>query len=437
MNLISHKTESINGEIICPGDKSISQRILIIGSLLNCDMQLDGFLNAEDPISTMEALNEIGASISIRQNYVFLNKREAPFKNPVNDLNLGNSGTGSRLLLGLISGLGIRCNLTGDKSLSKRPMNRIVEPLKKMGAEIKSNDGKLPIITLGSNITNNFEYKMPIASAQVKSSLLLAALASKNNIKIIESKNTRDHTERMIEFFGGGISYGDCLNQGVISLNNCELSSKKSYNIPGDFSSAAFVIVASIISKNSEVLIKNVGLNKTRNGLLKILLLMGADIKIKNKRLNSNEEVGDILVKSSNLKGIDVPEEIIPNIIDEIPILSIAASFAKGETTITNAAELRVKESDRLNGISEGLKKLQIVHQTFEDGISIKGTSKKIYSDSPIESFGDHRIAMSFLISGIRSKNSVSVLNCKNIDTSFPNFKNVMNSLGMKIDAKN
>ena len=171
--------------------------------------------------------------------------------------------------------------------------------------------------------------------------------------------------------------------------------------------------------------------------LLKILLLMGADIKIKNKRLNSNEEVGDILVKSSNLKGIDVPEEIIPNIIDEIPILSIAASFAKGETTITNAAELRVKESDRLNGISEGLKKLQIVHQTFEDGISIKGTSKKIYCDSPIESFGDHRIAMSFLISGIRSKNSVSVLNCKNIDTSFPNFRHVMNSLGMKIDAKN
>ena len=437
MNLISHKTESINGEINCPGDKSISQRILIIGSLLNCDMQLDGFLNAEDPISTMEALNEIGASISIRQNYVFLNKREVPFKNPVNDLNLGNSGTGSRLLLGLISGLGIRCNLTGDESLSKRPMNRIILPLKKMGAEIKSNDGKLPITSLGSNITNNFEYKMPVASAQVKSSLLLAALASKNNIKIIESKRTRDHTERMIEYFGGGISYGDYLNQGIISLHNCELSSKNSYNIPGDFSSAAFVIVASIISKNSEVLIKNVGLNNTRIGLLKILLLMGADIKIKNKRLISNEEVCDILVKSSNLNGINVPEEIIPNIIDEIPILSIAASFAKGKTTITNAAELRVKESDRLNGISEGLKKLQIAHQIFEDGISINGTSKEIYCGSPIESFDDHRIAMSFLISGIRSKNSVSVLNCKNIETSFPNFRHVMNSLGMKIDKKN
>ncbi len=437
MNLVSHKTEFINGEINCPGDKSISQRILIIGSFLNCDMQLDGFLNAEDPKSTMEALNEIGASISISQNQVFLKKRNVPFKNPVNDLNLGNSGTGCRLLLGFISGLGIRCNLIGDESLSKRPMNRIVEPLKKMGAEIKSNNGKLPITTLGSSINYNFEYKMPIASAQVKSSLLLAALASKNKIKIIESKITRDHTERMIEFFGGGISYGDNLNQGIISLHNCELFSKKSYNIPGDFSSAAFVIVASIISKNSKVLIKNVGLNKTRNGLLKILLLMGADIKIKNKRLISNEEVGDILVKSSNLNGIDVPEEIIPNIIDEIPILSIAASFAEGETRITNVAELRVKESDRLNGISEGLKKLQIAHHIFEDGISIKGTSKEIYCDSPIESFEDHRIAMSFLISGIRSKNSVSVLNCKNIETSFPNFRHVMNSLGMKIDAEN
>ena len=437
MNLISHKTESINGEIICPGDKSISQRILIIGSLLNCDMQLDGFLNAEDPISTMEALNEIGASISINQDYVFLNKRDVPFKNPKNDLNLGNSGTGSRLLLGLISGLGIRCNLTGDESLSKRPMNRVINPLKKIGSVIKSNDGKLPISTIGSNIINNFEYKMPIASAQVKSSLLLAALASKKQIRIIEPKTTRDHTERMIEFFGGDISYGDSLNKGTISLNDYKISPKNLYTIPGDFSSAAFIIVASVISKNSEVLIKNVGLNKTRNGLLKILLLMGADIKIKNERLLSNEEVADILVKSSDLKGIDVPEDIIPNIIDEIPILSIAASFAKGETRITNAAELRVKESDRLMGISEGLNKLKVLHKIFEDGIFIKGTSEEIYCDSPIDSYNDHRIAMSFLISGIRSKNSVSVLNCKNIETSFPNFRHIMNSLGMKIDEKN
>ena len=437
MNLISHKTKSLNGKINCPGDKSISQRILIIGSLLNCDMQLDGFLNAEDPISTMEALNEIGASISINQDYVFLNKRDVPFKNPKNDLNLGNSGTGSRLLLGLISGLGIRCNLTGDESLSKRPMNRVINPLKKIGSVIKSNDGKLPISTIGSNIINNFEYKMPIASAQVKSSLLLAALASKKQIRIIEPKTTRDHTERMIEFFGGDISYGDSLNKGTISLNDYKISPKNSYTIPGDFSSAAFIIVASVISKNSEVLIKNVGLNKTRNGLLKILLLMGADIKIKNERLLSNEEVADILVKSSDLKGIDVPEDIIPNIIDEIPILSIAASFAKGETRITNAAELRVKESDRLMGISEGLNKLKVLHKIFEDGIFIKGTSEEIYCDSPIDSYNDHRIAMSFLISGIRSKNSVSVLNCKNIETSFPNFRHIMNSLGMKIDEKN
>ena len=437
MNLTSHRTKSLRGEVDCPGDKSVSQRIVIIGSLLNCDMHINGFLNAQDPISTVNALNSIGASILISGNEVILKKREVIFKHPEQELNLGNSGTGSRLLLGLVSGLGLRSTITGDSSLLKRPMSRVIQPLKMMGAKLNSKNGMLPVSTLGSKIVNNFEYEMPIASAQVKSCLLLAALSSKKNIKITEPKTTRDHTERMIEFFGGDIVYGNNQNSRLIQLNHSKLEPKHSFEIPGDFSSAAFIIVAAIISKGSEILIKNVGLNESRKGLLEILLLMGANLEIKNQRMVSNEFVGDIYVRSSELRGIDVPDNIIPNIIDEIPILSIAACFAEGKTVIKNAAELRVKESDRLHAISEGMKKLRIKHDIFEDGISIFGKSSQLQSDEPIDSFDDHRIAMSFLVAGIRSDNCIRVTNCKNIETSFPNFEHIMNKLGMKIDEEN
>ena len=437
MNLVSHQINTMSGEIVCPGDKSISQRILIIGSILNCDMEIDGFLDSADPNSTLNALNEIGASIKKDQEKVFLNKRNIPFHEPINDLNLGNSGTGARLILGLISGLGLRSKLVGDSSLSNRPMQRVIQPLTQMGAKIDSNKGKLPIFTFDSKISNDFKYEMPIASAQVKSCLLLAALASENNIKVIEPKITRDHTERMIDYFGGDISFTQKDNVGVINYKFHNLTPKDSYKVAGDFSSATFIIVATLISLNSEVLIKNVGLNKTRSGLLEILKLMGANIQIKNKKIESNEEVGDIVVKSSKLTGVQVPKNIIPNIIDEIPILSIAAAFADGVTKISNASELRVKESDRLNAISNGLSKLNIIHEIFEDGLNITGTKEKIDSEEKINSFDDHRIAMSFLIAGIRSKKGISVENCKNIETSFPNFRNIMNSLGMKIDEKN
>ncbi len=437
MNLVSYQINTMSGEIVCPGDKSISQRILIIGSILNCDMEIDGFLDSADPNSTLNALNEIGASIKKDQEKVFLNKRNIPFHEPVNDLDLGNSGTGARLILGLISGLGLRSKLIGDSSLSNRPMQRVIKPLIQMGAKIDSNKGKLPIFTLDSKISNNFQYKMPIASAQVKSCLLLTALASENNIKVIEPKITRDHTERMIDYFGGDISFKQKANIGEINYKFHNLTPKDSYKVAGDFSSATFIIVATLISLNSEVLIKNVGLNKTRSGLLEILKMMGANIQIKNKKIESNEEVGDIVVKSSKLIGVQVPKNIIPNIIDEIPILSIAAAFADGVTKISNASELRVKESDRLNAISNGLSKLNIIHEIFEDGLNITGTKEKVDSEKKINSFNDHRIAMSFLIAGIRSKKGISVENCKNIETSFPNFRNIMNSLGMKIDEKN
>ena len=437
MNLISSQIKSLNGEVVCPGDKSISQRILILGSMLNCNTSIKGFLDACDPNSTLSALNHMGASIVKTKTRVILNKRTQPYKKPEEDLDLGNSGTGMRLMLGLISGLGIRATLVGDSSLSKRPMLRVIKPLMDMGANIKSNEGKAPIKMIESNITNDFKYDMPIASAQVKSSLLLASLSSNKSIIITEPKITRNHTERMIEYFEGDIEYDSKNKKGFIRLGKTNLTPKETYEVVGDFSSASFMIVAALIAKESHLVIKNVGLNPTRSGLINILLLMGADIKIVNQTLVCNEESADLIVKSSDLHGIEVPEEIIPNIIDEIPILSIAAAFSKGTTIIKNASELRVKESDRLNAISEGLRKLNINHKMFEDGLLIEGNTNDVDIYEEINSFDDHRIAMSFLIAGIRSKNGVKVNNCKNIETSFPNFKDIMNSLGMKINEKN
>ena len=437
MNLESKPIQHLEGEIICPGDKSISQRILIIGSLLNCNMEIEGFLDAYDPNSTLNALNKIGASIKKNYNSVVLTKRTNAFIDASDELDLGNSGTGVRLMLGLVSGLGINANFIGDSSLSKRPMSRVIDPLREMGALIDSNNGKLPINVIKSNIINSYSYKLPIASAQVKSCLLLAAIASKININLIEPKITRNHTERMIEYFGGVIDYGDASKVGNIELRNHELQPKSNYQIVGDFSSASFIIVASLISNDSEVLIKNVGLNETRSGLLKVLQMMGAEIQITQSKEVCNEKVGDILVKSSNLEGIEVPDSIIPNIIDEIPILSIAAIFAKGKTIIKNASELKVKESDRLSAISNGLDKLNISHELFDDGLSIHGNNDVLDTSEVIDSYGDHRIAMSFLIAGVRTKNGLMVKNCGNIKTSFPSFKYIMNSIGMKIDEKN
>ena len=433
MNLTSNPVQEISGDVICPGDKSISQRILIIGSLLNCDINVSGFLNAKDPLSTMAALNQIGASINKDGDLVKIKKRSRPFNSPESSIDLGNSGTGIRLLTGLISGLNLKATLIGDESLSQRPMSRVVNPLVKMGKKISTNDGKTPIIIKGGSINDNFEYQMPIASAQVKSSLILASLSSGNSIQIEEPKVTRDHTEKMIEYCGGKIDVQNSFEGKIITLKKSNLSKISSYEVVGDFSSAAFIIVAALISKKSKVLIKNVGLNKTRIGLLEVLLKMNAKIKILNRRKTCNEICGDLIVESSDLEGIEVSDSIIPNIIDEIPILSIAASFADGETIIKNASELKVKESDRLKATSDGLKAMNIEHDMLDDGLIIYGHNNDVHVSKEIDSFGDHRIAMSFLVAGIRSKGGVIVKNCKNIETSFPDFLNTMNALGMKI----
>jgi 3-phosphoshikimate 1-carboxyvinyltransferase len=312
-------------------------------------------------------------------------------------------------------------------------MLRVVNPLVKMGKKISTNDGKTPIKIQGGSVNDNFEYQMPVASAQVKSSLILASLASGNSIQIKEPKVTRDHTEKMIQFCGGKIEVKNSSEGKIITLHKTKLSDVSSYEVVGDFSSAAFIIIAALISKKSKVLIKNVGLNETRIGLLEVLLKMNADIKIVNRRKTSNEICGDLVVKSSDLEGIEVPDHIIPNIIDEIPILSVAACFAKGETIIKNASELKVKETDRLKATSDGLEAINIKHDTLEDGLIIYGHNNDISASKEIDSYGDHRIAMSFLVAGMRSKGGIIVKNCKNIETSFPDFINTMNALGMKI----
>lgn len=434
MNIFSRKINKLEGVCQCPGDKSISQRIVMIGSLMQSDIKVDNFLMGADPISTLQGMIDIGASIEVDANNVLINNKNKNFKSPKLSLDLGNSGTGMRLMMGLISGLNLKAQLSGDKSLSKRPMSRVSDPLSELGALVSTTNGTAPIDINGNQgIVDNWTYEMPIASAQVKSALLLAALTANKNITIAEGKYTRDHTERMINFFGGSVNSIKKESKNYITLSNKKMDKEhKHYIVAGDFSSSAFIIVAALISNQADILIKNVGINETRSGLVNVLKEMNGDIQILNKRNQCNEEVADIRVRSSKLKGIEVPSWVIPNIIDEIPILSVAASFADGKTSIKDAKELRVKESDRLQATSDGLSKIGVHHKQLEDGIEIYGDSSFFIDKENIiiNSYDDHRIAMSFLVAGMKSYNGIKVKDCENIKTSFPNFIELMNNLG-------
>ena len=436
MRLFAKNKSSINGQAICPGDKSISQRAIIIGALANQDISISGFLKGEDPLSTLSALNQIGADISMTNNIVNINKRENPFNNPSNSIDLGNSGTGMRLMMGLIAGSRLKAKLIGDESLMKRPMSRVSIPLNEMGANVADSKGLPPIQINPGAIADNFAYEMPIASAQVKSSILLAGVASNKKVSIFEPSITRDHTEIMLKHFGLNIKSEEENEGKRITFIPGNKFLVEDYDVVGDFSSAAFLIIAGLVASDSKISIKNVGLNPTRSGLIDILIKMGGNIKIKNKNILSGELVGDIFVESSKLKGVDIRGGVIANIIDEIPILSIAAACAEGTTRISDAHELRVKESDRLEAISSGLTKLKVKHELFEDGISIDGGIPENNKVIEIDSYGDHRIAMSFLISSLKVKNGVSVDNCKNIYTSYPNFVETMNGLGLPINEQ-
>ncbi len=434
-------TTSINGQIFgtvkCPGDKSISQRVLMIGALMNQEMTVDGFLHGEDPLSTMNALNQIGAGISVDESgLVHLSKRKKIFQSCNKPLYLGNSGTGLRLMLGLTSGIGLNLSFCGDESLSSRPMSRVIDPLTEMGASIESTNGKLPILILPTSLKKKYTYELPVASAQVKSSILLAGLASGTGVEIIEPIQTRDHTERMLKNFGANIEIASESGKNIIQLAPSNHLNAKNYKVVGDISSAAFLIVAALISNSPGLEIQNVGMNPSRTGVLLALQKMGADIEVRNQRLESGEPCADLKIKKSILRGVELSGAIIPNIIDEIPIISIAAAFAEGETVIRDAAELRVKESDRLNAVSEGFTKLGVAHKNFEDGMSIMGSSNPLLIDQSIsiESYEDHRIAMSFLIAGLKCSKPITIKDCKNIFTSFPDFIELISSVGYKLE---
>jgi len=437
LNLTTSVHNQIFGKVQCPGDKSISQRALMIGALMNQEMTVDGFLHAEDPLSTMNALNQIGAGIKVDENgLVHLCKRNYIFQNCDEPLDLGNSGTGLRLMLGLTSGIGLNLSFCGDESLSSRPMSRVINPLTEMGANIKSSSGKLPISISAASLQNQYRYELPVASAQVKSSILLAGLASGTGVEIIEPIQTRDHTERMLKNFGANIEIASEGGKNIIQLAPSNHLHAENYKVVGDISSAAFLIVAALISDSPGLEITNVGMNPSRTGVLQALQNMGANIDVRNQRLESGEPCADLIIKKSILKGVELSGDIIPNIIDEIPIISIAAAFAEGETIIRDAEELRVKESDRLKAVSDGFTRLGIAHKNFEDGMSIMGSPNFLLLDqsTSIESHEDHRIAMSFLIAGLKCSKPIIVKNCKNIFTSFPDFIELISSIGYKLE---
>ena len=409
----------------------------MIGALMNQEMIIDGFLHGEDPLSTMNALNKIGAGIKVDENgLVHLCKRNQIFKNCEEALDLGNSGTGLRLMLGLTSGIGLNLSFCGDESLSSRPMSRVLNPLAEMGANIESSNGKLPIAVLATSLQEQYTYELPVASAQVKSSILLAGLASGTGVEIIEPIQTRDHTERMLKNFGANIEITSEGGKNIIQLAPSNHLNAKNYTVVGDISSAAFLIVAALISNSPGLEITNVGMNPSRTGVLLALKKMGANIKVKNQRLESGEPCADLEIKKSILNGVELSGDIIPNIIDEIPIISIAAAFAEGETVIRDAAELRVKESDRLKAVSDGFNRLGVKHNNFEDGMSIMGSPNTLLIEQPIfiESHEDHRIAMSFLIAGLKCSKPITVKDCKNIFTSFPDFIELISSIGYKLE---
>ena len=434
MHLKLSKSKNLKGQVTIPGDKSISHRSIILSSLAEGTSEISGFLKGEDCLATLDSFKKMGVKIEEQDEKISVHGVGLHgLKKPTENLYLGNSGTSMRLLAGLLSGQKFSTVLTGDSSLSSRPMKRILEPLKEMGASISASANTAPLSIKPSNKLNGISYELPIASAQVKSCILLAGLYADSNTQVIESYLTRDHTEKMFKKFGIEIdeSYKD--SKKIIKISPPRKLNPSTLNIPGDFSSASFFIVAGLIIPNSEITLKNVGINSSRTALIKVLIQMGANIKIKNIK-DEYEKTADIEIKTSNLKAIVLDEELIPNLIDELPILFIAASFARGKTIIRGVEELRTKESDRLEAMSNSLRVIGVESKSYSDGIDITGKSS-LKSSVTIDSFGDHRIAMASSIACSMLEGENIIKNVENIQTSFPNFIETCGSLGIRAES--
>lgn len=435
--LTSKKCNALTGTTKVPGDKSISHRSLMLGALAVGETMISGLLEGEDVLHTAAAMRAMGAKIEKgedglwRVHGVGLGGLHEPRK----PLDMGNSGTSTRLLMGLVGGHNIKAEFTGDASLTKRPMNRVIKPLEQMGAQFESSEGgRLPLTVHGAQDVMAIEYELPVASAQVKSAILLAGLNARGTTTVIESKPTRDHTENMLKAFGAYVKTTK-LDDGRLSVSVIGQQDLKpcAIDVPGDPSSGAFPAVAAAIVPGSQVELYHIGMNERRNGIYKCLEEMGANIEYRHERLEGGENTATVVIKHAPLKGIDVPESRVPSMIDEFPVLAMAAACAEGTTRMTGLAELRVKESDRLLMVAEGLKACGVNLEMGEDSLTIHGTGKPPKGGALIETELDHRIAMSFLVLGTVTDEPIEIDDAAPIKTSFPNFVELMNDLGTDI----
>ncbi|MGC6517807.1 MAG: 3-phosphoshikimate 1-carboxyvinyltransferase [Candidatus Puniceispirillaceae bacterium] len=435
LSLVSHKAGALSGIFDVPGDKSISHRSMILSAIAIGQTRVTGLLEGDDVMATKQAMIDCGAKISKQgDSYVIDGVGMGGLISPETPLDLGNAGTGVRLLMGLIAGQSMTATFVGDASLSKRPMRRITDPLIEMGAQVTTNDGLLPVTVTGLDIPLPITYEPKVASAQIKSAILLGGLRARGDTIVTEPHISRDHTEAMLRHFGVKVVQ-DILEDGrhrVTMTGGSDLIAKDII-VPRDPSSAAFVIVAALLTKDSHVTLPAIGMNPQRTGLITTLIEMGGDITLSNHRVEGGEDVADITVKSSQLHGIDVPAERAASMIDEYPILSVAASMASGTTMMTGVGELRVKETDRIAVMADGLRACGVDVTEGDDFMSVTGSQTPPAGGATINSQHDHRIGMSFLVLGMVSEEAIQVDDVETINTSFPDFAQKMNDIGAAI----
>jgi 3-phosphoshikimate 1-carboxyvinyltransferase len=435
--LVSSRARALAGSARVPGDKSISHRALMIGALAVGESLIEGLLEGEDVLRTAQAMTALGAAVERLSDgrWRVRGRGVGGLGEPDQVLDMGNSGTGARLLMGLVSTYPFTTVFTGDASLRGRPMRRVSEPLTRMGARIVTRSGgRLPATVIGTDAPLPIRYTLPVASAQVKSAILLAGLNTPGETTVIEPEATRDHTELMLRNFGATVTVeaGPDGERLITLTGQPELIGRKVV-VPADPSSAAFPTVAALIVPESEITLPGIGINPLRTGLYTTLLEMGADIRFADRRTEAGEPVADLVVRHSALAGIDVPAERAPTMIDEYPILAIAAACAQGTTRMHGLKELRVKESDRLAAIARGLEACGVSVEEEEDSLTVHGTGRSLPGGGTVTTHYDHRIAMSFLVAGAAAAAPIAVDDASAIETSFPVFTSLMNGLGARI----
>ncbi len=420
----------VSGEVTVPGDKSISHRSLMLGGIATGETRIAGFLASEDCLATLSALRALGVqSERPEATRVIVHGVGADgLQGAAAPLDMGNAGTAMRLSMGLLAGRPFATTLIGDASLMRRPMERVAGPLRLMGAQITTADGRPPVRLHGGRQLTGIDYAMPMASAQVKSAVLLAGLSAKGRTRVTEPAPTRDHTERMLAAFGVHVER----EGSAASLIGGQPLTGTNIQVPADFSSAAFFLVAGALAAQEGLRLRNVGINPTRTGLLTLLQLMGARVSV-HPHAGAGEPIADLEVHASRLRGIEVPESLVPLSIDEFPVFFIAAACAEGETVVRGAEELRVKESDRLAVMAAGLQTLGVEHTLLPDGIRIRGGQG--FGGGTVDSHGDHRIAMSFAVASLKARDPIRILDVANVATSFPGFVELAQGVGIRITA--